>query len=133
MAVCKNPNCKKKFVQKYLTTERFCSMACAFATLPNNGLAKSPKKPIQRLSGKKKKETAAYLKKRLEFLEKPENKICPITGERTTDVHHKKGRTGSLFLDENHWVALSRKGHKIVEENPLWAKENGYSESRLTK
>lgn len=74
---------------------------------------------------------ALYLKKRIEFLEKPENKICPITGTRTTDVHHKKGRVGSLYLDERFWIALSRAGHKQVEENPEWAKENGYSLNRL--
>lgn len=69
---------------------------------------------------------------RTEFLSKPENRICPITKQPTTDVHHKRGRVGSLYLDTKYWVALSREAHKFVEENPEWAKENGYSESRLS-
>ena len=69
---------------------------------------------------------------RTEFLGKKENQICPITGKLTTDIHHKKGRVGELFLDTKYWVALSREGHRFVEENPEWAKENGYSLNRLT-
>jgi len=49
----------------------------------------------------------------------------------TTDIHHKKGRIGKLYLDITFWIALSREGHCMVEENPEWAKENGYSLDRL--
>jgi hypothetical protein len=61
----------------------------------------------------------------------PENKICPINGTQATTIHHKKGRLGGLYLDKNYWVALSMDGHEFVEKNPKWAKENGYSLSRL--
>ena len=93
---------------------------------------KSLYKPIKKVSDKRKIENAKYLVLRIEFLGKPENQKCPITGKPTTDVHHMKGRIGSLLLDTRYWIALSREGHKFVEENPEWAKKNGYSLNRLT-
>lgn len=93
-----------------------------------------PKKnySIPKVSEKRKIENLKYSAQRIVFLGKPENKICPITKQPTTDIHHKKGRIGDLLLDERYWVALSREGHKFVEENPEWAKENGYSLNRLS-
>ncbi|WP_262885687.1 hypothetical protein [Myroides sp. LoEW2-1] len=43
-----------------------------------------------------------------------------------------KGRVGSLFLDTRYWLAVSREGHRMIEENPKWAKEKGYSLNRLS-
>ena len=74
-----------------------------------------------------------YSQLRKAFLNKEENKVCPITKDPTTDVHHKKGKIGDLLIDTRYWVALSREGHAFVEQNPIWAKENGYSLSRLEK
>lgn len=87
---------------------------------------------IPNVSEKRKIENLKYSVLRTEFLGKKENQICPITKQPTTDVHHMKGRVGSLFLDTRYWIALSREGHKFVEENPEWAKENGYSLNRLS-
>lgn len=112
--------------------------------LKNAGKPKKPQKPIPKKSKKKTVEDLQYSVLRIEFLGKPENQKCPITGQQTTDVHHKKGRVGfadqwardnniSLTLDTRFWVALSRDGHRYVEDNPEWAKENGYSLSRLAK
>lgn len=98
----------------------------------NNNLKLKSLNPIPKVSKKRQIENAKYSVLRIEFLGKPENQICPITKQPTTDIHHKKGRVGSLFLDTRYWVALSREGHKFVEENPEWAKENGYSLNRLT-
>ena len=96
--------------------------------------AKPPKikAKIKPVSDKRKKEDALYQLERVLFLRQPENQKCPITGKPTTDVHHMKGRIGDLLLNKKYWIALSREGHKYVEENPEWAKENGYSLNRLT-
>lgn len=87
-------------------------------------------------------ENAKYTVKRLEFLGKKENHICPINKTQTTDVHHRAGRVGfadewaivnniPLLLDTRFWIALSREAHQYVETHPEWAKENGYSLNRL--
>ncbi len=89
--------------------------------------------PIPKVSAKRKVENRKYTIERLRFLAQPENLRCPITNERTTDIHHKKGRIESLLLDTRYWLAVSRNGHREIEENPDWAKEQGYSLSRLEK
>ena len=101
----------------------------------NEGKQKTIKefKPIPKISQKRKIENAKYIVLRIEFLGKKENSICPVTGEKTTEIHHKKGRVGSLFLNTKFWLGVSRKGHKKIEENPEWAKKEGYSLSRLSK
>lgn len=83
---------------------------------------------IRKLSKKRAAQNREYLKKRLLFLE---DKICPVTGQPATEIHHMKGRTGTLLTDENNWLAVSAAGHKKIEMNPNWAKENGYSKNRL--
>ena len=97
----------------------------------NNWQKTNKPKRINQKSKKRIDQEKIYTQLRKAFLNKKENKICPITKKPTTDIHHKKGRIGDLLLDTKYWVALSREGHKKVEENPLWAKENGYSLSRL--
>jgi hypothetical protein len=113
---CNNINCERQWKDTFLKK--------------NSGIDKKHK-PIKKVSDKRKLEQIIYNSERIKFLSLPENKICPITKKPTTDVHHKKGRIGDLFLDKKYWVALSRDGHKFVEENPEWAKENGHSLSRL--
>lgn len=130
-------NCNQKFVPT-IFLQKFChDKDCQTAKLEYQtkklaGSKSKPKKSIAPVSEKRKIENLKYQAQRIVFLGKPENKICPITKKPTTDVHHSKGRVGSLFLDERYWIALSREGHKYVEENPEWAKMNGLSLSRLS-
>lgn len=130
---------KCKVCETVFTPKQFMQPTCLYNCLliyksrEAENSERKKKTPIKKVSDKRKVENLQYTANRIVFLNKPENRICPITGQPTTDIHHKKGRTGSLFLDEKYWVALSREGHKQVEENPEWAKENGYSLSRLSK
>lgn len=100
------------------------------------------KKPISKKSKKQKVLDAKYSVLRIEFLGKKENQVCPVTGEKTTDVHHMMGRVGyaddwarfnniPLIIDVRYFLAVSRRGHQHIEENPEWAKEKGFSKSRL--
>lgn len=129
---CRNPNCENKFTP-YKTTDKYCSGKCAMKCKKPDLKLKPVYKPIKKVSEKRKIENLKYAAQRIIFLGKPKNKICPVTGKETTEIHHKKGRTGSLFLDENYWLAVSREGHRLIEENPEWAKEKGYSIDRLSK
>lgn len=128
---CADKDCNNEFKQ-YNSLVKYCSPKCQNKNKKPDLKLKSIYKPIKKVSDKRKIENAKYLVLRIEFLGRPENQKCPITGKPTTDVHHMKGRIGSLLLDTRYWVALSREGHKYVEENPEWAKENGYSLNRLT-
>ena len=129
--VCVVCNCKRLIYSK-----KMCQ-SCYWSDnkKKNEGKQKTIKefKPIPKISQKRKIENAKYIVLRIEFLGKKENSICPVTGEKTTEIHHKKGRVGNLFLDVRYWLAVSREGHKRIEENPEWAKKEGYSLSRLSK
>lgn len=131
LKVCADKDCCNEFKQ-YNSLQKYCSPACTNKNRKAN-LKLTPIYKISPVSKKRKIENAQYSVLRIQFLSKPENQKCPITGWPTTDIHHKKGRVGSLFLDTRYWIALSREGHSYVEENPEWAKENGYSLGRLSK
>lgn len=131
--------CRKEFKQ-FNSLQKYCSWECKNA----NEKPKERKvyKRPNKVSKKQAVINAKYSVLRIEFLGKKENQICPIKGTQATDVHHKIGRIGfadewarlnnvPLTLDTRFWIALSREGHKKVEENPEWAKENGYSLNRL--
>ena len=129
-AICKNTDCGIEF-RKFKTIDKYCSSKCQ---IEDKGFPEDKKqKAIPKVSDKRKIENLKYSALRIEFLGKKENRICPITKKPTTDIHHKKGRVGSLLLDTRFWVALSREGHRFVEENPIWAKENGYSLDRISE
>ena len=85
---------------------------------------------IRKQSKKRASEMREYAIKRKAFLS---GKICPVTGEQASQVHHMKGRIGKLLNDTAYWLAVSHAGHRKIEENPDWAKQQGYSLSRLSK
>lgn len=143
--ICKDQDCENEF-KPFLSTQKYCSSKC---THKNKKPSKPPaavkfkqRKAIKPISDKQKKQLAIYHRDRLVFLQKPENKKCPVTGAATTEIHHMKGRKGfadewaklkgiKLLHDQRFWLAVSRSGHRKIEENPEWAKDNSYSFNRL--
>jgi hypothetical protein len=90
-------------------------------------------KSISPVSKKRREEMDEYSKKRLAFLAlhpSCQGKLVGCTG-KATDVHHKAGRVGDDYLNMNKWLAVCRTCHSWIEENPIEAKELGFSESRL--
>ncbi len=49
----------------------------------------------------------------------------PIS-DALNEVHHMRGRAGSLLTDERHWMAVSKQGHRWVHEHPAEARERGW-------
>lgn len=88
------------------------------------------KSRIRKFSKKRAKENKDYSLNRKEFLE--ENPYCKVCGKIATTVHHKKGRIGGLLNDKRYFLPACDECHTKIELNPDWAKENGYSESRLS-
>lgn len=94
---------------------------------------KKKRKPINRVSAKRKEEEKVYIDKRKAFLIK--YPICQCRGchRQSEDVHHMAGRVGKLYLDENYWLATCRPHHGRIELQPDWAKLMGYSVTRTDK
>lgn len=59
------------------------------------------------------------------------NSKCAVCGKPAQCVHHKRGRIGDLLFAVKHFLAVCFDCHRKIEDNPDWAKENGYSDSRL--
>lgn len=81
------------------------------------GLAKVGKhrKPIQ----------AQYVKQRKAFLAmRALCECCRLFS--CEDVHHKQGRFGKLLLDESKWMAVCRKCHDWIHDNPKEATVRGW-------
>lgn len=90
------------------------------------------KKSIPKVSKKLASKQRIYSKLRIEFLSRPENTMCAVYPYlRATEIHHMQGRAGELLNDTSTWLAVSRIGHIWIEENPLLAKERGFSMDRL--
>jgi hypothetical protein len=94
--------------------------------------------PISKVSDKQRKLLNQYAVLKKKFML---NRWCAYHGNPClpTDIHHAKGRIGfadekeiPLLLDTRFFVPLCREAHKFIEENPKFAKEHGYSESRLS-
>jgi hypothetical protein len=68
-------------------------------------------------------EERVYLRERPAFL--AAHPICPVTGERTCQVHHSAKREGGYLLLKRYWIAVSARGHYIIEDNKRWAEGVG--------
>jgi hypothetical protein len=68
-------------------------------------------------------EERVYLRLRPSFLAL--HPICPVTGERTSQVHHSAKRDGAWLLLQRYWIAVSSEGHRIIEDNKRWAEGVG--------
>lgn len=132
---CKAKGCGNEFIPSYSTLQPYCSCQCAYDEKKRKDANKPPTpiKYIPQFSKNRSKESKIYAAKRIVFLTKEENQKCPVYPEqKTSQVHHMKGRIGSLYLDERFWLAVSADGHEWIEKNPNEAKEKGYSLNRLT-
>ena len=45
---------------------------------------------------------------------------------RLNEVHHTRGRAGTLLTDERHWIAVSKLGHRWIHEHPAEARARGW-------
>lgn len=86
---------------------------------------------IRKRSLKRAKKEREYDKVRAEYLSAHE--FCEVCGwGEGLQIHHKKGRIGELLTDTRFFLAVCHTCHQKIELFPQWAKEKGYSLSRLT-
>lgn len=72
---------------------------------------------------KRRTEETAYRKAIGQFLR--EHPTCPVTGEQTTQIHHSAKREGAWLNLQRYWIAVSSRGHEIIEANKRWASKVG--------
>jgi hypothetical protein len=136
MPRCKN--CREKFTPKRFLQKHCENCKEAEREYQSGKMAKttSPKKPINKVSDKRKVENIIYTSNRIKFLMKPENKICFIDECRNpaTTIEHSAGRTGfyddwarenniSLYLDQRFWKPCCHAHNLELENNPELSKK----------
>jgi hypothetical protein len=91
-----------------------------------------PRKPIPARSSKKIDQDKEYTKLRKKFLN--DNPMCEAhlmdCLQKATEVHHKKGRTGDLYLDVQYFLAICNSCHRKITDDSKMAIELGLSEYR---
>ena len=133
MKKCKAQGCNNEFTPSFSTLQKYCSASCAY-TEKRRADAQKPiqkKKPIKKVSDRRKIEQPVYKAKRLKFLK--ENPLCAIKGTnctcKATTIEHTKGRRGfaddyarqnniSLYLDERFWLPACAPCNLELENNP---------------
>lgn len=109
----------------HITTNGYCTICGTGKT------EKKKPKPLRKVSKKRieeNKEYSAVAKKYLELFPICEVENCDNKSEQ---IHHVAGRLGNLLTDTDNFLAVCGICHQYIELNPLWAKEHGYSKTRL--
>ncbi len=113
--------------------QRFCK-SCWSKQFKGLSSTKKPtaKKPLSPRSSKQVKLDALYSILREQFLKRKPYCEAHLPGcaVNATDVHHKKGRTGNLLLDDTEFLAVCRTCHGWIETHPKEAKLLDFSKSR---
>lgn len=114
--------------------KRYCQRCWSAHSATTKPKPTARQKKLPPRSPKRIKEEAEYSKERKVFLvARPmcEAHIAGICTQHSTDVHHKAGRSGDLYLDKRYWLAVCRACHMWIETHPKEARELGYSLSKL--
>jgi hypothetical protein len=132
----------------YRTTDKYCSITCKKACetpkpkKPIDFSKAKPRSPINKVSKKQAVLNSKYSVDRIQFLSKPENKICCVEGcgKVADTVEHQKGRKGfaddyarenniPLILDQRFWLPCCLEHNLEFENNPELSKQ--YQLSRI--
>lgn len=126
MKKCTYKDCDNEFKQ-FNSLQKYCSPACTNKNRKVD-LKLKPLYVIPKVSKKRQIDNSKYSVLRIEFLGKPENQKCPITGYPATEIHHTycgKDRD-KYYLDTTTWIAVSRDGHNYIHDHPKESREKGY-------
>lgn len=87
------------------------------------------KTPLKKVSKSQRRRLSEYYPLQHAFLkENPACMICAVRGiapRRATEVHHIRGRAGSLLTDRRFWASSCRACRDFPHDNPRRARELG--------
>lgn len=121
---CEFPNCKSN-------ADKGSKYCIGHKKMMGESKVKADKNTIAKTSDKENSRQNKYKKIRKQFL--VDHPKCEVEGCRkvAVEVHHKAGRVGENLF--NDLLAVCSGHHRMIETQPQWAKDNGYSISRLNK
>jgi hypothetical protein len=118
--ICQQPDC--------INYQRYCRIHIGYSI---------PKvKEVNKVSENQKETLKEYKKVRSAYLK--EHATCQAQLEgckgKATEIHHRAGKASrELYLETKLFLAVCPSCHKIIEVNPAFAKQKGFSVSRLSK
>jgi hypothetical protein len=135
---CKNPAFSKGFCkwhqnqrtdEKYLLSKKI-SEGNINKVKTASKIVKKYRNGISPISEKRLAEMEVYRKNRDVYM--ASHPKCEVGGcnKKSKDLHHKRGRVGDDYTNPANFMAVCRKCHIVIENNPQWAKDNGYSITR---
>jgi len=121
-----------EYIWKKDGVQRFCKTCWSSQTKGKKSIKPTAKKPLSPRSSKQQKLEALYSILRTKYLQ--HHPYCeahlPGCQINASDIHHKKGRTGDLMLDDTEFLAVCRMCHGWIETHPEEAKVLDLSKSR---
>ena len=121
-----------EYIWKKEGNQRFCKTCWSCHNKGKKSIKPTAKKPLNPRSSKQQKLEALYSILRTKYLQ--HHPYCeahlPGCQINASDIHHKKGRTGDLMLDDTEFLAVCRMCHGWIETNHVDAKLLGLSKSR---
>jgi len=88
------------------------------------------KTPLKRVSVKRNSELDRYSKLRRKYLDAfPVCEVCK--NEDATEIHHRKGREHGRLNQTAWFLAVGRRCHTRIHNDPKWAMKMGYMVSRI--
>ena len=80
-------------------------------------------KPVSRKLAKARR---LYIKLRRAYL--AQNPECVVFRNKpASQIHHRRGRIGTLLIDQRFWIAVSMEGHEWIHHNPELARADGFT------
>jgi hypothetical protein len=96
------------------------------STPRNISLQAFPNRRLRNPSAERRRERRAYAKSPKAFLAaNPRCAVFPKTMQ-ATHRHHTFGRAKQLLNWEPGWLAVSLRGHQLIDADKDWARENGF-------
>jgi hypothetical protein len=124
----KKKTCKTCNKEKYIFSKGNC-----YECTPKKPIRKSPLKAQKKKAIKQRSKTLSkrlqkyYILREAYLKDHPVCEVCYI--QKACEIHHRAGRIGENLYQQ--FIAVDAECHRRIEMNPEWAKEQGYSISRL--
>jgi hypothetical protein len=83
--------------------------------------------PIKKITAKRANQNLQYAKLRKQYLEAYPACEVENCNNKSSEIHHQKGRSNEMLTDTNYFMAVCKSCHHKITIDSQWAIKNGYS------